>query len=321
MSQTQLLLVQALQKANSAVNFDNKGDYLTAAKLYEETIVLLESESCYQGVTGEREKEKLTYLITAYTDRLDGLSRALAESLPSPTVSDWNFVEVQWDDHDAELESPPTSAAARPYWVMRLLMETMINGGFITDRLYIPRDLWFQSGAKFVAIEAKFNSCDTLLIWLQKLKELDITDLPSLSKDVEEFCLQLNVIQNNLARKLQYVDEVKNNGPESGSTPGSNFMSSLSKQVERIAANYTRDKVLDSSSYINLLFKIFDVSQFLDVWYPHLSSLPATPTVTSLVSNLNRINEFMYNVFLAFVFQDLRMLLKRYVKKNRADFV
>lgn len=58
----------------------------------------------------------------------------------------------------------------------------MTRGGYMTPRLYVPRNVWFQAGAKFTAIESKFTSCETILIYLQKLKQEDITDTQKLVK-------------------------------------------------------------------------------------------------------------------------------------------
>ena len=59
---------------------------------------------------------------------------------------------------------------------MRLMAETMRRGGYLTPRLYVPRQLWYQKGVAFTGIQVKYSSCDTLLIHLLKLKDTSLSD-------------------------------------------------------------------------------------------------------------------------------------------------
>ena len=130
----------------------------------------------------------------------------------------------------------------------------------MTPKLYIPRNLWFQLGARFTAIEAKFSACETILIYLLKLKDEDITDTNMVAKvrffpfiflsfllsfvdmtttfikikQLEEFCQQLDNVQNALARKLRFINEIKS---EKQVTKLAQVGNIISKSVERLQAN------------------------------------------------------------------------------------
>lgn len=121
---------------------------------------------------------------------------------------------------------------------MRTLGQTMVRGGYVTQRLWVPRNLWFQPGAKFTAIEAKFTSCETILIYLQKLKEEDLEDTVNLAKELDEFCLQLDSIQNTLARKLKFIKEITDKSSERKLL--SRMSNNFAMGVERLQANVMR---------------------------------------------------------------------------------
>lgn len=45
-------------------------------------------------------------------------------------------------------EPEPDNTLRRPYWVLRLLRRTVTFGGYLTPRLYVPKNVWEQDGAK-----------------------------------------------------------------------------------------------------------------------------------------------------------------------------
>jgi len=119
----------------------------------------------------------------------------------------------------------------------------------------------FQQGAKFTAIETKFTSCETLLIYLQKIKDVDPSDSNMIVKvwpisisppfrltlnwaqlnfsdqELEEFCQQLDSIQNSLARKLRFINEIKT---KENVTKLAQMGNKITKSVERLQANVMR---------------------------------------------------------------------------------
>lgn len=62
-------------------------------------------------------------------DRMNSLSR-----LP--------FVEVDMSTQNPCLY-PPRSLLRRPYWELRVLCRTIMEGGFISPRIFIPKGMWY----------------------------------------------------------------------------------------------------------------------------------------------------------------------------------
>jgi plasmid maintenance system killer protein len=71
-------------------------------------------------------------------------------------------------------------------------------------------------------------------MWLQKVSSLDITDCPALCEELNTFTAVLDTLQNALARKLRFIK---------AADKSSGLMGSLAKQMERMHASYTRDKL------------------------------------------------------------------------------
>ncbi|KAJ1970215.1 hypothetical protein IWQ62_000042 [Dispira parvispora] len=66
------------------------------------------------------------------------------------------------------LEALPTQFAPwtvelQPYWLLRSLHQSMVHGAWVTRQLYIPRRVWYQSGARLPALDQKINACELLV--------------------------------------------------------------------------------------------------------------------------------------------------------------
>lgn len=299
----------ALLKAQEAVQADHACMYDKAVSLYKESILLLDAHVLV--TLSDEEREKLMEIITMYTNRVD----LIYSQIPELADNEVNINEFEFKESlpIGSLPDPaPASIYYRPFWMMRLLAQTMTRGGYMTPKLYVPRNVWFQLGAKFTAIEAKFTACETVLIYLLKLKDEDITDKNMLAKQLEEFCQQLDTVQNALARKLRYINEIKSDKQVTKLAQVGNI---ISKSVERLQANVMKLRIDDDSAYIELLIKIFETSQFLEQWMTKFDNEPV------IISKLKRISEFFYSVMCTFVIRDFNILLERYMKKTRQSFV
>ncbi len=120
-------------------------------------------------------------------------------------------------------EVPPQSPLFRPYWLMRVWRKTMVQGGYVTPKVYIPKNLWYvallschsltlinyryQSGCKFAALQTKVQSCEAVLEVLMKLRECGKDKTENLERELESCCTQLDVVQNSLHFHLSFIAE------------------------------------------------------------------------------------------------------------------
>jgi hypothetical protein len=122
----------------------------------------------------------------------------------------------------------------RPFQLMRQIRTTIVSGGYLSRRLYIPQSMWTQSGVKLSAIESKVRMIELLLTGLEALEKsggplilASTSSQPSLFgmagpesmgermiKELDSFDGLLDGIQSTLAKKLGYIDNV--NGKRSG---------------------------------------------------------------------------------------------------------
>ncbi|CAO3615505.1 unnamed protein product [Cunninghamella blakesleeana] len=58
--------------------------------------------------------------------------------------------------------------------LMGRLLQSMEEGGFITDKIHAPKQLWYQTHVRLPAIDAKINSCEQILSILYRMQSRSI---------------------------------------------------------------------------------------------------------------------------------------------------
>ncbi|RYP49858.1 hypothetical protein DL768_004513 [Monosporascus sp. mg162] len=107
-------------------------------------------------------------------------------------------------DAPLPLEPCPADVMLRPFWLMRALYQTLAHprGGYLTHRLFVPRDAWKVKGVKLRALEDKTSQCDLLTAALLKLARVDSTDADAVLDEMQSFENILEQVQATLTRKL-----------------------------------------------------------------------------------------------------------------------
>ncbi|KAI9033711.1 hypothetical protein CLU79DRAFT_8470 [Phycomyces nitens] len=194
--------------------------------------------------------------------------------------------------------------------LMFLLEQTMVDGGYLTSRLYIPKNLWNQQSIKLASVDVKAAACESMisyLVRLEKWKKFD--DVSGSLKVLDTLLESIEGLQTSLSKKLKR-DSVNssssngtsnnsvssgghpNNGPgkeSMGSAGMSTFVSAnetsskktqsflswgtkLSKSVERMNA-FSLTKYEDQyRNYIENLQKLFDKVHMLELAVTFLQS-------------------------------------------------
>lgn len=108
------------------------------------------------------------------------------------------------EDAPLPLEPCPTDVMLRPFWLMRALYQTLAHpkGGYISNKLFVPRDAWRVKGVKIKGMEEKTSQCDLLTAALQKLSRVDSEDADALLEEMQSFENVLEQAQIFLTRRL-----------------------------------------------------------------------------------------------------------------------
>lgn len=107
-------------------------------------------------------------------------------------------------NHPAALEPCPESFLLRPFWLMRSIYQTIAHpsGGYLSTKLFIPRDVWRVKNAKIKAMEEKVSNCDFLTAALLKLSQVDTYDADAVLEEMQSFESVLDQVQASLSKKL-----------------------------------------------------------------------------------------------------------------------
>ena len=104
----------------------------------------------------------------------------------------------------APLEPCPESFLLRPFWLMRAVYQTIAHprGGYISTRLFVPRDVWRVKNVKLKSVDEKAANCDLLTAALLNLQKVDTLDADALLEEMQAFELILDQVQGQLGKKL-----------------------------------------------------------------------------------------------------------------------
>ena len=102
------------------------------------------------------------------------------------------------------LEACPESYLLRPFWLMRSIGCAIAHprGGYISTRLFVPRDIWRVKNVKIKNEDDKVSCCDLLTAALLKLSRVDTLDADVVLEEMQSFELVLDQVQATLAKKL-----------------------------------------------------------------------------------------------------------------------
>lgn len=102
------------------------------------------------------------------------------------------------------LEPCPESFLLRPFWLLRSVYNTLAHprGGYISNRLFVPRDIWNVKNIKLKAVEEKVSNCDLLTAALLKLGKVDTLDADTVLEEMLSFENVLDQVQIILMKKL-----------------------------------------------------------------------------------------------------------------------
>ncbi|KAJ5387257.1 hypothetical protein N7509_009798 [Penicillium cosmopolitanum] len=103
-----------------------------------------------------------------------------------------------------QLEPCPESFLSRPFWLMRCLYQTIAHphGGYLSAKLFIPRDVWRVKNVKLKALEDKVANCDLLTAALLKLAQVDTYDADAVLEEMQALEGVLDQVQGVLSKKL-----------------------------------------------------------------------------------------------------------------------
>ncbi|GAB1316345.1 hypothetical protein MFIFM68171_06555 [Madurella fahalii] len=110
----------------------------------------------------------------------------------------------QVPDAPVALEPCPNDVMLRPFWLMRCLYQTLCHprGGYVSNRLFVPRDVWRVKGVKLKNVEDKIANCDLLTAALQNLARVDTCDADLVLEEMQSLEGVLEQVQATLSRKL-----------------------------------------------------------------------------------------------------------------------
>ncbi|RDW91171.1 hypothetical protein BP5796_02336 [Coleophoma crateriformis] len=102
------------------------------------------------------------------------------------------------------LEPCPNEFLLRPFWLMRALYQTIAHprGGYLSTKLFVPRDVWRVKGVKIKNVEDKIANCDFLTAALMKLSQVDSFDADAVLEEMQALEGILEQVQATLSKKL-----------------------------------------------------------------------------------------------------------------------
>jgi hypothetical protein len=194
-------VTKAIGLAQEAVKADEAGNIEEAIALYVQSVELIKMGLQIQPEAEVVDNSVLHKYSKLYSDRIDELRKSLAED----GLADLSEVGpadagpqpfFMYDDVEVRTATPPEAAPSgpdewrRPFWLMRILRTSMQFGGYLSPdaRVFVPRRLWVQKGARFIGLAAKAECAQCLIGELQRVRSVDFRNPPALARELDRLC-------------------------------------------------------------------------------------------------------------------------------------
>jgi hypothetical protein len=263
------------------------------------------------------------------------------------------------DAGDTPPDPPPAFPPRVPFWLLKLLKKVIRNGGFLTDKVYIPKPVWGQDGAKFAGLTIKTPAYEQIIIKItatiypiempvdEETADIALVALRALSKEFSQ-------LQNNLSKPFPFIKET-NVAPSPSEKRasalnvvgllGKNVVRYAETQVQRIGVAILYAKISDDElqSFGNLAAEVCDRCQIIDEWIKFVEDErneiltdmlgsahkkngedepyhTQTTYLDAVREELFKISAFLRDVVCELLLRDTEQLLERYMTKTRKSF-
>ncbi|KAI8139959.1 hypothetical protein BJV82DRAFT_232642 [Fennellomyces sp. T-0311] len=273
--QDELAVEAALAKAKLAVLHDSAGNAEEAIDAYAETVALL----------SKVKDDALVKIRDTYAQRIT----VLEQEIPSVCTEEWSDgpptpVSIN-DDPWRHSPSPSTTSeepvfqtspslffASTPihesvgatssyYWaLLKRLKQSMVQGGYLTDRLYVPKQLWYQPNQDIPDLDNKLALTEHLLSIVKSLRQ---------RSDPMRIMNELQTLEEALIKSTSVTatPTATHTTKKWRASLGRHIQSSWknNKLVERIRQDPQVPRMMDDRyhMYIRTLIKLFSAAQVL----------------------------------------------------------
>lgn len=152
------------------------------------------------------------------------------------------------------LEPCPQEFLLRPFWLMRAIYQTIAHprGGYISNKLFIPRDVWAVKGVKLKAVEDKIAQCDFLTAALLKLAQVNTLDADAVLEEMQSLETTLEQVQATLTKKLGNEVGIQSGGLFGGSADVDNVNGPKSAGATSKSSSFSWRRLRAKNSAANL---------------------------------------------------------------------
>eukprot|EP01059_Diplonema_ambulator_P029893 TRINITY_DN4983_c0_g1_i1.p1 TRINITY_DN4983_c0_g1~~TRINITY_DN4983_c0_g1_i1.p1 ORF type:complete len:336 (+),score=71.38 TRINITY_DN4983_c0_g1_i1:316-1323(+) len=309
-------LLKALTVAQQAVCADTEGDRVTALTLYE--VCVKELDDIIPFVPEGHARVMKNYS-KVYTQRVVELKTEVSYTTQKEGQGLVpNFLIHFSEQVPAAVCNRPDVPVAirRPFWLIRVLSMSVQTGVFITDDLYLSKDIWTQDGAYLFVkgFAAKTKYCEQMVDLMNGFPQVDLTNVDLVVRELDGFLkgaeAALKQLQKEIPHEISKSHKIDKQ-PNQAQRVWSAFRTRIteSKKTEPSAAY---------NSYLPWLVSLLEACQALDSWLAYYSTAPLNSEPA--VHRLKLISKHLYCGLCSFVSKDLFTLLSRHMRKLRESY-
>jgi len=213
----------------------------------------------------------------------------------------------------------PQDSLLRPVYFLRLISQSIREGEFITDKIYVSRYVWMQKEVFLPCVDKRIELYGLLLEKVKSLRILYSKD--SLMENHPQIDTVINtaiLMQNSLAQDFEFIVSASDAGIKKDDSAWNQLSQKIktltqkvSKGAQKIGTNLGFNAT-QNETLIHILFEMCKEVAFLE---PLIIDLQKDPKKKNFLNKIAYISLFFNDVILKLTFNDMHLLLNKYLAR------
>ncbi|KAI7851032.1 hypothetical protein BDC45DRAFT_572404 [Circinella umbellata] len=269
--------------------------------------------------------------------------------------SNFHNIDMNANVQQSQPQQQQQQSSSSFYWaLMERLKQSMVQGGYLTDRLYVPKQLWYNQQANhhiLSNIDYKLALTEHLLGILKSLKQHQYQKMDTMRIFVTLQLLEEALIKSSAVMSISSsptTNTATSTNINTTNTPTTYLSSQTStllnakakkwrdsinrqiqaatawknnKFVDRMRSEHNTPKMIDDryNMYIRTLIKLFSAAQILDQWHTEFTTMDHNTSSTihqQIISKLELCTDMLGHVVCTNVLEDFKLLWESWVARG-----